>query len=238
VAENVRRVAIPQITQMNTTNNFIVWTIPNGVDLEKYKLTEDDDRAIFSDCIYPLKKQGKNIAYIGTITNKKGPMLMLQAFERLICDDEDWRLHVAGDVVDPRYEIYMNHIITEMGLNDFITFYGHQNNILQWLQKMHYVACSSPWESQNMSVMEAMATGCCPLVHNFPGAKEIYPEEYIWTTVNEFADLALSIPWEPETVRKVIEDRYNLIDTNNQIKEVFDEIEKGRLYGEPFQIRN
>lgn len=251
VADNVKNISLPQIGQVNQTNNFLIWTIPNGVDLEKYKLTEDEQRYAINGWIdgkrvdqtnqnlkLRTKAKGKNLAYIGTITNKKGPMLMLQAFEKLICEDEGFRLHVAGNIADMRYEVYLNHIINEMGLNDFITFYGHQNNMAEWLRNMHYVCCSSPWESQNMSVMEAMATGCCPLVHNFPGAKQIYPEEFVWTTVNEFADLALSLPWEPEKYRQVIKDRYNLEDTNKQIKEIFDEIEGEMRYGTEFKIRN
>lgn len=230
VADNVRRISLPQLSNLNITNNFNIWTIPNGVDLKKFKLTKDLDNS--------RKIRGRNIAYIGTITNKKGPMLMIQAFEKLVCEDETWRLHIAGDIVDMRYEVYLNHIINEMGLNDFITFCGHQNNIVEWLKNMHYVACSSPWESQNMSVMEAMATGCCPLVHNFPGAKQIYPEEFVWTTVNEFADLVLSLPWEPEKYRKIIEDRYDLVNTNNEIKKVFDELDKGLKYGQPIQIHH
>jgi len=221
VSDNVRNISIEQICAVNKMNNFFTYIIPNGVDMNKFPFVE--------------KEKGKNIAYIGYISHKKGPMLMLQAFESLICEDPSYRLHIAGMHTDMRFKVYMDHIINEMGIQDFVTFYGHVDNMNEWLKDKHYVACSSPWESQNMSVMEAMATGICPLVHNFPGSKEIYPEKYIWTTVNEFRDLVLTLPWEQQEYRNIIQQRYEFEAQFQKILFIFNEIGEN-FYGSMIDI--
>ena len=86
-----------------------------------------------------------------------------------------------------------------------------------------------------MSVMEAMATGMCPLVHNLPGAKEIYPEKYVWTTVNEFRDLVLTLPWEQEEYREIIDMRYEFGAQFYKIASLFENIGEN-FYGSMIDI--
>jgi glycosyltransferase involved in cell wall biosynthesis len=156
---------------------------------------------------------------------------MLAAFEALIKADPEYRLFVAGTFQELRYEYYWAHMIKEMGLTDNVFYVGFQDNIHEWLANMHYVCCSSPWESQNMSVMEAMASGCMPLVHNFPGAKQIYPAEYVWTTISDFVDLILCEPWQPERFRDVVLSSYAFHDKIKDIEGLFQEIGTSLRYG-------
>jgi glycosyltransferase involved in cell wall biosynthesis len=121
-----------------------------------------------------------------------------------------------------------------MNLGDNIFLHGIVADMPEWLKDKHYVVCTSPWESQHMGVMEAMATGCMPLVHNFPGAKQIYPEEFVWTTIEEFVDKITTMPWSPSSFRKIVEDRFSLAFTNKQLDEIIDEISKTFYYGQEF----
>lgn len=242
VSDNVRKVAIPQVRQC-TNHDLTVWTIPNFVDVDRFSMTDDTipfthDPGDMKPCVY----QGKNLAYIGTVTHKKGPMLMMQAFHALthqksleVVDDEyrknvlrpvdnNWILHVAGSVAEARYAYYLDHMVKEMGLSDKVVYSGHVADMSSWLRDKHFVVCTSPWESQNMSVMEAMATGCKPLVHNFPGAKDIYDEEYVWTTIDEFVDKVVNGTWEPEKYRKFVLDRYSEAVVGPMLDELFKEV--------------
>ena len=250
VADHVRIEAVTQITKLTNLNkNFETFVIPNGVDMEKFPLTEDGwDVGV----VNKVKNKGKNIAYIGSVTDKKGPMLMLHAFDKLvhgtICYSgeegsislrqprPDYKLHVAGDFYDLRYLHYWEHMTKEMKLENNIVLHGRVENMPEFLKTMHYVVCSSPWESQNMSVMEAMATGCMPLVHNFPGSKNIYPEMFVWTTIDEFVDKILTMPWSPSTFRKIIQERYDFKDRIKDIEEVM-KITQAPSYGESFDVK-
>jgi glycosyltransferase involved in cell wall biosynthesis len=247
VAEHVRLEAINQIRSFTNLNkNFETYVIPNGVDMERFPLTEDGwDNGL----VNKIKNRGKNVAYIGHIGDKKGPMLMLHAFEKLshhtVVDDTgypnpflclDHKLHVAGDFYDLRYLRYWEHMTKEMKLENNIILHGAVNDMPTFLKDMHYVVCSSPWESQNMSVMEAMATGCMPMVHNFPGAKDIYPEMFVWTTIDEFVDKILTMPWSPTTFRKIIQDKYDFKERIKDIEEAVHSLDTP-MYGESFVVK-
>lgn len=248
VAKHVKDLAISQILDKgNLQKDFYTYVIPNGVDLEKYKFTKDSlafDNPEEGSVI--TKAPGRNLAYIGTITHKKGPMLMLQAFHQLLEDtymeeialDErlgPYHLHVAGEFVEPRFQHYWDYMVQEMDLTAHITLHGRVQNMAEWLKDKHFVVCTSPWESQNMSVMEAMATGCKPLVHNFPGAKDIYHPNHLWNTIDEFSDMVRSDIWEPEGHRLFIQERYNLTDRLKEIDQLISEIGEFN-YGSPIKI--
>ena len=150
--------------------------IPNGVDMNKFVVPKD-------------KKHNRKFAHVGYINDKKGPMILLQAFKQISIYYGSAELHFAGSFQDNRYYLYLNHIIEEMGLAKKVFFHGHVNDMPKWLEDKSYIIVSSPWESQNMSCCEAIASGLMPLVHNFPGAKQIYPEEVVWTTIGDICDV-------------------------------------------------
>jgi len=58
--------------------------------------------------------------------------------------------------------------------------------------------------------MEAMACGLKPLIHNYVGARESYPDTYIWNTIPEFVDMVTGGEYAPLKYRKFIEANYSL----------------------------
>ncbi|HID0781937.1 TPA: glycosyltransferase [Clostridium botulinum] len=87
-----------------------VYVIPNGIDLSKQEFKE--------------RKKGFNIAYVGYINFKKGPMLLLHAFKKIFDTDNRYKLHIAGTFDEERYRLYFNQMIKELGLEKNIIFYG------------------------------------------------------------------------------------------------------------------
>ena len=85
--------------------------------------------------------------------------------------------------------LYFKQMIKELKLENNITFTGWQDNLDKWLEDKNYILCTSVLESQNISVMEAMSKGIRPLIHNFVGANNIYPNRYIWNTIDECVDM-------------------------------------------------
>lgn len=142
--------------------------IPNGINLNKY--------------IFKHRDQGFNIAYVGFINHKKGPMLLLHAFKAVYDYDSRYKLYIAGEFQDPRYVMYYKQMVQEFGLQENVFFEGWQKNIETWLEDKHYIISSSVLESQHLSIMEAMAKGLKPLIHSFVGATDIY-EKNIYGTV-------------------------------------------------------
>lgn len=179
--------------------------IPNGLQTENFPLS--------------YKKHGGAIAHLGHISHKKGPMLMLHAFYYLLQNGEDVTLHVGGNMQDMRYDYYLQYMVIKLNLQNNVRFYGKIEDVPAWLQDKECVLCTSPWESQNMSVMEAMLCGCRPLVHTFPGADQIYKPEYCWSTLDELHRL-YSTETKPEEYREFIAERYNFNSTLEQVLEL------------------
>ncbi len=180
--------------------------IPNGVMLEKYPLVQ--------------RSKGFNIAYAGYINYKKGPMLLLHAFKAVHDRDPRYKLHIAGKYQDTRYRLYFDQMLEELGLTDSVRFDGWQSDLNAYLQDKHYIISSSLLESQHMSVMEAMSAGIKPLVHNFYGAKKIYDEKWVWSTIGELVDRVVEDEYNSEEYRAFVENRYSFADNARKIEEL------------------
>ncbi len=156
--------------------------IPNGIDTGIYT--------------YKERKPGLRIAYAGYINYKKGPMLLLHTFKAIYDRNQEYQLFIAGQFQDDRDLLYYKQMMKEFGIEKNVFFEGWQDNLDAWLEDKNYILCTSLLESQNMSVMQAMAKGIKPVIHNFVGAKIIYNSEYVWNTIED-------------AVRMLEDDRYN-----------------------------
>lgn len=197
------------VIKQTDLKSSIAVVVPNGLSL--------------ADWTYKERNHGKKIAYIGYINYKKGPMLLLNAFNEIVRHDSSYELHIAGEFQDPRDSLYFNQMIPLMNLEKNIFFYGWIDNLNEWMEDKNYVICSSLLESQNMSVMQAMSKGIKPLIHNFAGAKNIYPEEFLW---NDFRGLLsmLNEKYKSEKYFKFIADKYSSFETGRILNEVIESL--------------
>lgn len=141
--------------------------LPNGVDLDEHPLKERD--------------HGENVAWVCDISHKKGPEL----FAQVVSVNRDKKFHVAGGFQEPRYILYLQHILKEMDVN--VIFYGHldSNMMNAFWENQNYLISTSPHEGHPYNIMEAMARGIKPLIHNFYGADKLYPKHLLWNTLRE-----------------------------------------------------
>jgi len=190
-------------------------TIPNGVDL---------DRIVFRN-----RPPGKNLAFIADVRPVKNPMLMLQCLHRLRSMDPQYRVFWAGRCPDVALDQYMRHMTRALGLETAIQRDGWQRDINEWLKDKHYILCTSTIESQGMGVLEAMAAGLKPVVHNFPGAEETFGSDWLFDTPEQFCDQILSGGYEPQRYRRFVAERYSLPDILDRIETLLDRLADGRL---------
>jgi glycosyltransferase involved in cell wall biosynthesis len=196
VAPHIRDMAIAQVPDL--TNRTNLHLIPIGVDLKRFAFKE--------------RSPGFNLASVGFINYKKGPMLLLHCFERLFSRDKRYHLHLAGEIQNRRYSYYFNQMIAELGMGDNLHFHGWVEDIEGFLEDMQYLVVTSPLESGHMGLREAMARGIKPLIHNFYGARLLYPEKYIFNTIDEFSRQVLSPDYDSAAYRAFIENNYALND--------------------------
>jgi len=205
VAKHIKDIVLQQVPNLSSIVNNI-HIIPNGVNLGKF---------VFRD-----RSKGKKLAYLGHINYKKGPMLLLHAFRELVQGDHKSRLFIGGNFQDARYELYFGQMVKEMGLARNIQFDGWIDDVAHWLKDKHYIVCTSVLEGHPIGLMEAMASGIKPVIHNFVGARDIFPEKYLWNTIPEFCHIINSEDYSSIEYKNYIEKHYSLSRQLNSIENV------------------
>ncbi|MBN2183266.1 MAG: glycosyltransferase [Sedimentisphaerales bacterium] len=177
-------------------NRTSIVKIPNGVNLEKYEYTE--------------RGPGKNIAFLSNLRAVKNPAFILQCMQKLHFINPEYRLFFAGHFQDAALEQYIRHMVNALGLADVVFFDGWQEDVCSWLRDKHYIVSTSIIESQGMGLLEAMACGVKPVIHNFPGAEDTFGSEFLFNISEEFCDHILSPNYKSYKYRMFIEENYSL----------------------------
>lgn len=132
-----------------------VHLIYNGTDLNKWTFKE--------------RIPNNKIGMACHIHPKKNLPLALQVVENL---PEYYELHIAGDIQDPCTAEYLNHL--GKAIRRKVYLYGHipREKLDVWWEQMGYCLSTSISEGNPNNVIEAMAKGIKPVIHNWPGAKD------------------------------------------------------------------
>lgn len=126
-----------------------------------------------------------DIAWVGGLEMKKNPALFIQIMAKLAAIEPACRLHVAGQFSDLRTSRYLSHLIARTGLKEHIKFYDYVSDMPAWLEGKGVLLSTTLYESFGMNIGEAMAAGAFPVIHDFPGADQLWPSECLFTTVDE-----------------------------------------------------
>ncbi|MBN2136642.1 MAG: glycosyltransferase [Sedimentisphaerales bacterium] len=185
--------------------------VPNGVNLKKFPFVE--------------KPRGKNIAFLGNLRLVKNPMLMLQCMQKLHYMDGEYRLFFGGAFQDEVLEQYLRKMVDVLGLGDAVFFDGWQSDVADWLGDKHYIVSTSICEGHPVGILEGMACGLKPVVHNFLGAGQMLPSEFLFNISEEFCDQVLSERYEPRRYREFVESRYSLARQLRRINAIFSDLE-------------
>ncbi|MCJ7729062.1 MAG: glycosyltransferase [Sedimentisphaerales bacterium] len=184
-----------------------VITIPNGVNLQKFNFVE--------------RPRGKNLACIGYLNMRKNPMFLLQCMQKLHFIDPQYKLFFAGVFQDAALEQYVRYMVKALDLVGVVFFDGWQDDVNTWLQDKYYIVSTSIGEGHPMGLLEGMACGLKPVIHNFPGADQIFPSEFLFDISEEFCRQICSDCYEPRAYRRFVEERYLLERQLSSINQVF-----------------
>lgn len=205
----VKESILKQVPDINKRTRLV--TIPNGINLDKFKFVE--------------KQRGKNIACVGYLNMRKNPMFLLQCMQKLHYIAPEYKLYFAGVFQNPMLEQYIKHMVQQLKLTDVVFFDGWQQDINSWLEDKHYIVSSSIGESQGMGLLEGMALALKPVIHNFPGANQIFPEEFLFNISEEFCNQVLCDSYQPIRYRRFVEENYPLKNQLADINNIFTQFE-------------
>ena len=121
--------------------------------------------------------QNLNLLYAGRLVAEKGVDTAIKALEKLVFgqDLQSIRLSVAGSG-SADYENYLRHLVTQAGLNDYVSFLGHvpAEEMPQFVQKFDVLLVPSTWpEPFSRMVLEGMISGLVVVATPTGGTTEI-----------------------------------------------------------------
>ncbi|MCP4613765.1 MAG: glycosyltransferase [Planctomycetes bacterium] len=198
-------------TVPNMENQTSIATIQSGVNLDNFVFTE--------------RHRGKNIAFLSNLRLVKNPAFVLQCMQKLHYIDKEYRLFFGGTFQNKTLEQYLKHMIDVLDLRDVVFFDGWQKDVCSWLEDKHYVVSTSIIESQGMGLLEAMSCGLKPVIHNFPGANQIFPSEFLFNIAEEFCNQILSDNYQPQRYRSFVEENYPLTNQLTDISKILTQFE-------------
>lgn len=205
----VKEALLGRVPHLESQTSLI--SIPNGVNLEKFPLTP--------------RPRGKNIAFLSNLRTVKNPPFILQCMQKLHYIDPEYRLFFGGMFQDAVLEQYLKHMVGALDLRDVVFFDGWQPDVRSWLEDKHYIVSTSIIESQGMGLLEAMACGLKPVIHNFPGANQIFPSEFLFNIAEEFCSQICSDTYEPQRYRTFVEERYAMKSQLSKVNNIFTRLE-------------
>jgi len=157
--------------------------------------------------IIHAKDKTYNIGMVCSIHPKKNIPLALQILDAL---PEKYTLHLAGPQQDNCLTEYLNHMAIQMKRR--FNYYGKlpRKRLDSWWDMMDCCLSTSISEGNPNNIIEAMAKGIKPVVHNWPGAVNQFPTDYVFNSISEAVDIIEDKDISPMNARGWVEDRYSL----------------------------
>jgi glycosyltransferase involved in cell wall biosynthesis len=192
-------------------NHTTIISVGHSVDTERFRFTD--------------RPRGRRIACLDSLSLKNNPMFILQCMQKLNYIDKDYRLYFAGAFDDERTENCLQYMIDELGLSN-VVFFDRVENPARWLHDKHYIISAGTTDNGIPNILKGMSCGLKPLVHNFPGAREIINPEFTFNLAEDFCRQILSEQYQPLRYRMIVEQQFGLASQTKAINNVLVRLEK------------
>jgi glycosyltransferase involved in cell wall biosynthesis len=90
-----------------------------------------------------------------------------------------------------RYLGLAHRIANDPVLSDAVTFDGFDNDVPEWYRKIGFILSVSDFESYHLGCAEGIGAGCVPVIRDWEGAAELYPDEELISSPEEAAAFVL-----------------------------------------------
>ncbi|MAQ43818.1 MAG: hypothetical protein CMG25_04970 [Candidatus Marinimicrobia bacterium] len=144
--------------------------IKNGIEKDikvAYNFIDEKD-FIYQDS--KLESDVVNIGVLANFTEAKGHEFLINSFEKLIKDNKNYKLILAGD--GPEKE-KIQFIVKEKSLQNFVQFKGYIENKVDFLSKIDITVVPSKNESFGRVILESMCSGIPVIATDIGGIPEI-----------------------------------------------------------------
>ncbi|MGA3265634.1 MAG: glycosyltransferase family 4 protein [Verrucomicrobiota bacterium] len=115
----------------------------------------------------------KTVLSVGHVAIRKGQHVLAEAFSRIASRFPDWKLVIAGPLVEPRCSDWIERIRQEHHLTGRIQLIGSQTNPRELMQTAGVFVQPSLMEAFGLALQEAMFLGCACVGSNTGGIPEL-----------------------------------------------------------------
>jgi len=156
---------------------------------------------------YGERRANKKIGMACHVHPKKNLPLALQILAEL---DDEWEIHVAGEIQDPCTAEYLADLGRSMRRTIYL--YGHipREQLNLWWEDKGFCLSTSISEGNPNNVIEAMAKGIKPIVHRWPGAQSQFPPGTVFQSVNEAVRMIRTGDYRSSEYRKWVSEKFSL----------------------------
>lgn len=188
-----------------TTGELINWgqklhLVRPGVNLDKFTLKTKES----------TKSDGWQLGMVlGDMWWPKNHMGGLDIFYQLHSMCNNWKLHIRGQHEGGQYwPLMYEHYLDSRGIRDAVTLYPPQDDMNIWYEKIDVLLHPGMKESFSYAVAEAMAKGIKPVVNEFWGSRDIWPDWALYKDHDMALGRILGQSKKPEEYRQFIQDTY------------------------------
>jgi glycosyltransferase involved in cell wall biosynthesis len=193
--------------------------IPEAVSVERFRPA--------------AKRFAGDIGILCHMRPRKRVYELVLAFHELIQRRPDFHLHIGGGRAQGfgEYDEAVRQLVDRLGLGDKVTFYGHVTKPEEWYPKIDIFVSNGYSEGLQVSLLEAMASGCHSLSHHWDGADELLPGENLYFTNTELVhQLLRHAEWsdaerarDRERMRGIVCDGFDVDKTKIAIRRVVED---------------
>ena len=201
-----------------------VWVIPNGVDLNKFRvMARQEARQQLG-----LDEDKRYLLYVGRLVAVKGLDLLLDAFAQLTQKWRDVELLLIGDGAEREA---LKHQATALGIRDKVHFVGAQphERIVLWMNAGDVFCLPSHKEGLPTVLLEALACGTPIVATSVGGILEIVAEGQVGRLVRsrdpkEMAaciEEVMETRWDRQRLRDYVAERFSFDVVTKKLLEMY-----------------
>lgn len=197
-----------------------VVVIPEAVSLQRFQ---------------PARKPfGGDIGILCHLRPRKRVYELILAFQRLNQLRPGFHLHIGGGEAPGFGEYYeaIHSLVRKLGLEDQVTFNGHVDKPEEWYTGIDIFISNGYSEGLQVSLLEAIASGCYSLSHFWDGADELMPPDTLYFGEAELVEQILCYADMPEAERErrrqvlqqLVASRNDVDKTKREIRELIEAV--------------
>ncbi|MBW1908176.1 MAG: glycosyltransferase family 4 protein [Deltaproteobacteria bacterium] len=180
-------------------------TIYNGIDLSEFRKGKESSRIREE---YGIPNQSLLIGSIGRLEYLKGQKYLIEACGMLKDKLMDFRLLLAGEVVDSAYFMECKDMARSLGIEDCVIFPGYLSNVSEILNEIDIFVLASLAEAFPRSLIEAMGAGKPVVITDVGGCPEAVEDGISGFTVKAknstaLADRIIRLARKPEMRKEI-----------------------------------